>query len=238
MIVVSYGIMKSGSTLAFEMAKAVLELNGFPQSRLSDDLVTAGHRGNFVGSWSDERLTDLIAATSGNRVVVKTHADPAALSTEKMHAAVDAGDLLLHLVYRDPRDTIASMFEHRVRVDREPTTVTTVRTIGDGIAKLSNQIGHLRRWGAYPALHLCYEEFAFDPIVGPRAIADHLGLPADPARVWEMVDARFTQKNVARSRRYITDLWPAENARIERAFPCFLDITQGTPVPGFFESGR
>ncbi len=39
MILLSFEVRKSGSTLAFEMPKAVLELDGFPQARLPDGIV-------------------------------------------------------------------------------------------------------------------------------------------------------------------------------------------------------
>ena len=46
------------------------------------------------------------------------------------------------------------------------------------------------------------------------------------------MNRRFTQKNVARPNRYATELWPDAAARIERAFPLFLDLVRGKPCAG------
>jgi hypothetical protein len=235
-IVVSFGINRSGSTLAFEMAKAVLELNGYPQQRLEDDLVTEGHHINFIRQWTDAKLARLLEATEGSCLVIKTHGGPFALSPAKVCEALDAGELLIHVVFRDPRDTIVSLLEHdvhqRQRRSDDPTW-REIRSVDAAIRRVGDRLEALRHWGSYPSLKLQYERFAFDRITGPQLIADDLGLPVDPDEVWEMMRDRFTQRNVGRTRRYKTDLWPAEITRIERAFPLFLELVAGNDLGWF-----
>ena len=239
MILISYGITKSGSTLAFEMARAVLELNGFSQERLGEGVVNDGHHINFVSGWTDERLTRLLDAASGSRIAVKTHTDPYDLSPQYVQELIDAGELRVHAVYRDPRDVVLSMCEHAERTRTSPTgpAFRAVRTLDHAIERLGVQLHRFRAWGQFPSLKLQYEEFAFDPVVGPSRIAEDLGLPADPARVWEKAREQFTQLNVGVAGRYATDLSPGECERVERAFPLFLELVRGNDLGWFAASG-
>jgi hypothetical protein len=196
--------------------------------------VEEGHHVNFVKHWTDERMARLIEATSGARIVVKTHAAPAALSPTAVLGALDSDTVKIHVVYRDPRDTIVSMIDRSRRTRRavflEPGGVETA------IAGLGSQLEALRQWGGFPSLKLQYERFAFERVTGPQLIADDLGVTADPGEVWEIVSRRFTYKNVARPERYRTDLWPDEVARIERAFPLYLELVRGNPPAAWFQA--
>ena len=229
MIVVSYGIQKSGSTLAFEMARAVLELNGYAQPRLAEGIVNARPPGiNMVGPWTDERLSRLVEATEGWKIVVKTHGSPQALSTSRVLDLVGSGDLKIHVVFRDPRDTVLSLLDAGVRARaRKQAYFSEIRTFDGTIAMLGARLQALRQWGSFPSLKLEYDDFAFDRVRGPQLIADDLGVHADPDEVWKIVDGRFTQRNVARPQRYKTELWPAEVARVEKAFPLYLELVRG-----------
>ena len=234
MIVLSYGLTKSGSTLAFEMAKAVLELNGHPQPLLPDDVITPGESVNFVRGWTDERLARMLEATAERRIVVKTHTGPFGISPGRVDEAITAGALKLHVVYRDPRDMIVSMLDHGVKSRRTGgVAFSEIETLEDAIARVGQQLYRLGAWGAHPSLKLQYERFAFHPTYGPQAIADDLGLPADPGEVWEIVNGRFTQRNEAVPERYKTALWPEETERIERAFPLYLELVRGNDLGWF-----
>ncbi len=237
MIVISFGLTSSGSTLAFEMAKAILELHRHPQLRLTDDLVTEGQNVNFVNGWTDDRLSRLIDCTVGKKIVVKTHADPSALSTEKTFGYLDSGDLKIQVVFRDPRDTVLSMLDHGVRArKRNQKAFSEIRTVDDAIMRLRRQLRSLRQWGAFPSLKLQYDDFAFDQVKGPQLIAGDLGVTVDPHKVWEIVNDRFTQKNVARPHRYKTDLSPDDTARVEGAFPDFVNLVENRDLSWFEEA--
>jgi hypothetical protein len=235
MIVISYGVEKSGSTLAFEMAKAVLELGGHPQERLDDEFVNAGPTINEVGPWTDDRMARLVSCTQGTKIVVRTHHSPNRLSTDRVLDYLASGDLKIHVSFRDPRDTVLSMLDDGVRArDRGEKRHSEIRTIDDAIAILSERLTALRQWGSFPSLRLSYDEYAFDRARGPQLIAEDLGVVTDPVEVWRVVDSRPTRKNVARPQRYKTELWPDETTRIERAFPLYLDLVQGKPCVGWF----
>jgi hypothetical protein len=237
MIVVSYGVQKSGSTLAFEMLCAILELHGHRQEKLPGHLVSPTARVNQVGRWTDEILGELIERSRGTAIALKTHTSPPADCNARIRESLAMDELKIHVVYRDPRDTILSMIDDGVRartLDRG-TSHLDVRTVDDAITMLGPRLAHLRRWGGFPSLHLRYEDFAFEAVVGPRLIARDVGMDADPDYVWGVVQSKYTRRNVARVHRHVTDLWPEESARIERAFPMFLALVRGNPCAGWFE---
>jgi sulfotransferase family protein len=236
MILISYGVMKSGSTLAYEMARAVLELAGHPQDALPDDVVSPGQDINLVMGWSDDGLERLIDASGDRRIAVKTHGALWGVDLDLVRAKVASGDLKIHVVYRDPREMLISMLDHGVRARTgADVAFRDTWTLDDAIRRLGVQTYWFTHWASLPSLKLRYQDFAFDPTYGPKAIADDLGVSDDPARVWEIVNTRFTQKNEARPERYKTDLWPDELERIEAAFPLFLELVQGNDR-GWFAS--
>jgi hypothetical protein len=237
MIVISYGLEKSGSTLAFEMAKAVLELDGHPQPRLADGIVNPGPPINEVGPWTDEGLDRLVEHTTGQKIVVRTHHAPLPLGTERVVELVESGHVKIHVVYRDPRDLVVAILDDAVDARAQHLRRhSDIHTVQDAVLLLGARLPALRQWGAYPSLKLRYEDFAFDHTVGPQRIADDLGIVTDPDEVWRMVGERPTRKNVARRARYETELWPDEITRIEHAFPLYLEVVRGNPYVGWFDT--
>ena len=227
MIVVSFGVRKSGSTLAFEMAKAVLELSGFPQEMLPDGVVEPDRKINIVRTWTDVRLARLLEATAGKKIVVKTHGSPDQLSVGALLGAIESRDVQIHVVYRDPRDAVLSMLDHgaRSRENNRPN-LRQIVDVDDAIEALGPDVASLRRWGVFESLKLQYGRFAFDRVEGPRAMADALGVEVDPDEVWERLDGRPTKKNVARPNRHTTEMSPADAARIAAAFPDYLGLVE------------
>ena len=219
MIVVSQGPTKSGTTLAFEMACATLELHGWPQRKLPDGVVTEGHHINFLDRWDDAALRTLVDETRGERIVVKTHGSPA-LSPALVDRLLAAGELRVHLVVRDPRDQVLSMLDAgRAARAEGSASFSQIETIDDALFEVHRQLARTRAWGSRASLRLVYDHFAFDRPSGPCLIAADLDVTPDVDGVWALVDGRFTQKNVARPRRYRSELEPAEAARIAAEFP-------------------
>ena len=75
LIYISYGMWKSGSTLAFELTRAILEQNGHRQIPLSLSGVSVDVRINFVPELHAHQLEaiDQEARTLGSPIVFKTH---------------------------------------------------------------------------------------------------------------------------------------------------------------------
>ncbi len=227
MIVISYGVRKSGTTLAFELARAVLELNGYPQARLPEPLLGRSKPYNAVDSWTEERLHRLVDATAGNIVVVKTHASCVAISTPTMLGLLASGQVKIQTVFRDPRDTVLSLLDEA----RRKPAKDKARTVEEAIVRMRPRLDELRRWCVFPTLRLFYEQYAFDRSAGPRLIADDFGMLVDPHEVWRRTATRNTRKNVARPHRHRCDMSRADAQLVEAAFPEFLAlIERGDPA--------
>lgn len=227
MIVISFGVRKSGSTLAFEMAKAVLELNGHPQPKLADGLVEEGRPSNTVGRWTDERLARLVRVTEGTKIVIKTHGPPNRLTIGKLLGFVESGRVRIHVVYRDPRDAVLAILDHGARSraeNRQP--LSQVVDVDDAIPILRKDVTKLRRWGMFPSLKLLYDDFAFDPEKWVARIAEDLGVSVDVDEAWKIVNDRETKKGVASPHRHREEMTPGDAARIAAALPDYLELTE------------
>jgi hypothetical protein len=230
MIIISFGVRKSGSTLAFQMARAVLELGGHPQVPLPDDLVKLGKPFNAIDRWNDDRLDRLVDAAQGTRLAIKTHGAPDQLSTGRLCDHLDAGEVRIHVVFRDPRDTVLSMLDEA----RAKPLKDKPRTVEEAISRLRAKLGKLRRWGAFSSLKLLYGDFAFDPAFGPELIGRDLGVAADPQAVWSIVNRSKTRKRVARPERYRAEMSEEDAARVAAAFPEYLRLVEDGDL-GWFE---
>lgn len=131
---------------------------------------------------------------------------------------VESGRVKVHLVHRDPRDTILSMLDEAARVPSK----NKVRSVDDAIARVRPRLERLRCWCAYPSLPLFYENVAIDRIASPKSIAQDLGMTVDPGEVWKLLEHRHTRKNAARPKRHRADLSKAEAERIADSFPGYL----------------
>ncbi|MES2684950.1 MAG: hypothetical protein V4650_15625 [Pseudomonadota bacterium] len=169
MIVLCYGMLKSGSTLAFELCKAVLEAKGLVQRRLPDEVVRAGHAGNFIGKLLPEQLLGLQAAVGPDEIIaIKTHA-PLPLETRAAILAGQAqGAIRLQVSFRDPREICLSLLDAGARArGREGSGAQgfgAIHTLEQAARFIENQIRHCVSWAAVSdALLLPYNEVAFDP---------------------------------------------------------------------------
>ena len=230
MIVIAYGVEKSGSTLGFEMAKAVLSLNGFEQVRLPDELVnTPPLEINQFGPCTAERIASLIEYTKDTWIVVKTHHPPQIPAIELLEH-IDAGDAKIQVSYREPRGHVLAMLDwYRERTEGRER----VDTLEAAVKLLQRRLGNLRRWGSFPSLKLQYDEFAFDRVRGPKIIAEHLGVTVDPEEVWAIVNHASTKRNVARPHRYRTEMSARDLADVEAAFSEYLRLTDDHDLSWF-----
>lgn len=211
MILVSYGITKSGSTLAFELVKGVLAAAGHPQPRLPDGVVEPGHKVNFAVFSRDTvaAVDRLLAAAPGDRIIaVKTHSgfEPGARSY--LSALIEAGRLKVQVVHRDPRDICLSMLDAgRDARARGRQAFSEIVSPADAMTAASNQLEKLRMWRELPGvLELEYEELGFSPEAAIDRIAAALHVATDRRAAHDHAFRRaFTQKNLAVRRRHLVE---------------------------------
>jgi len=225
MLILCYGITKSGSTLAFELVKGMLESAGHPQERLPDEAVNPGHRVNYIQPLDRRRLNVLLAAVGERWIAVKTHAgfnDPLFPYLEQL---VDDKRLRIIASYRDPRDICLSLVDAGVKSRAAgKKEFSEVSDLESAVPRVLEQIVKFRKWAAVRnTLRLDYDVVAFDPDVAIERIERCLGIASDyhQAKRHAFADA-FTQRNKAQRHRSRTELSPEEDARLTEAFAEFL----------------
>jgi Sulfotransferase domain len=226
MIVTCYGITKSGSTLAFELACKALANVGHPQTRLADELVDAGHNINFLSELPVHRLQNLITAVDdGSIVAFKTHGG---LGQPAFRLATDLcsrGLLRVQVVWRDPRDVCLSLVDAGAQARAaNRDSFSEIVTLEEAATEVCKQLANLRKWASMPgALILSYDEVAFDTDRALQAIDTHLGIRSDhEAVIDEVFNRTFTQKNKGVKNRYTTELDDEQLMMLETRFSKFI----------------
>lgn len=221
---ISYGLTKSGSTLAFQLTSVALEQAGFAQPRLTVPGLVVAPRINAIEHVNAEqaRLLRAELAAIGHPVVVKTHTRPDPALAEM----VRAGQALLHVVLRDPRDIALSMLDNgRQSRARGKPAFAEFHTLADTFRGLDDQLETFARWAALPGAQvLRYDMLAFDTQRAAQAILTHLNLPGDARAIaQEVLTNRFTQRNVARPGRHRDEMSEADSAAFRARYAGFYD---------------
>jgi hypothetical protein len=234
LIYISYGMPKSGSTLAFELTKVILELNGFKQKRLSraaiptDEPVNAADALNAANLEAIERE----AAALGYPIVVKTHH----ALTPDVRAWIAEGRIHGHCVYRDLREIALSMMDHGARARaRGRKAFSAIGSIEDALRNIRRQVPVFQDWARQPGfVPLYYDDVAFETQATVRRLCAQMKLEADPARVERRVKRwRFTQYNKGVRGRF-HEMAPQDGERILREFQAYYEAfihPHGPPPP-------
>ena len=232
MILICYGMTKSGSTLAFELVKAILERHGHVQRRLPDGVVRPLHTVNFANFQTPDDLARLKAEVAVDEIIaIKVHGPLAPDTQVYLEAAIAEGSYRLHVNYRDPREVCLSLLDAsekaRVRDPEATRGFGIIKGWDEAAAFAQKQIQHCLAWSSVPgALHLYYNDVAFATEAVLTRLCAHLELPAltaveNAALRQQVFDTAFTQRNKAVIDRYKSDLTPEQNtdllARIEGA---------------------
>ncbi len=217
MIVLSYGMTKSGSTLAFELCKAVLERRGFAQRILPDGVVAPGRKINFINRPAVPVLRRLLDAVPPQDIIaVKVHAPLGEEDVRFIERMADRIKVQVNL--RDPREICLSLMDAGTKArEKGRPAFSEIHTLDEAADNVNKQFEACRRWAAIAgALHLLYNDVAYEPASAVARICEQFGFAmlnaAELKAVFDHVfDAAFTQKNKAVKDRYRTDLTPAQN---------------------------
>ena len=237
----SYGMTKTGSTLAFQLVRSALDLCGFPQDRVPLDVVNPVLRRNFVNHITDRQLSELNkeAKERGYPIALKTHMRPDP-GVVKM---IQSGEAIAHACYRDPRDMALSMLDH-AQMSREANAEGFVEltTLEQALANIRHQHDSLTAWLRLPnVMPLYYDDIAFDTVNTAKRILKQLGLKLDAEVLAEVVHTqRLTQKNKAVRVRHTKEMPAALSAATAEEYaPLFEHFiknrarlpTSGIPLP-------
>jgi hypothetical protein len=224
---ISYGMTKTGSTLAYHIARTVLEEAGCPQPQLSNRALGAARRINYV----DDLTPDLVAAIldeAPGPIVIKTHQRP----TSTIADMLAEGTAMGHACVRDPRDMALSMLDHgaRARAKGHQPFAEFVR-LEDTLQSLKDQSENLRQWRALPGIMtLSYDQIAFGEDTVPMLIAAQLKLPLRPGVADRAKADNFTQFNKGLRNRHLSEMTTEHAALIADQVPELVALARQPSV--------
>ncbi|NKC29918.1 hypothetical protein [Falsiroseomonas selenitidurans] len=225
MLVFSYGIPKSGSTLAFELAKAVARLGGHRQPLLPRPLLPGGHKVNFAQALDPAALRALAVAAEGRIRIVKTHACPGPEWAAEYRALAARGLASAHVNWRDPRDICLSLLDAgRLARSRGESAFAEFVTLEDAVAGVRRYLGEHAVWAALPrTLQLDYATCAFrmDAAIGAIKADFGIACPNWAVRLWVQRFA-FTYRNKAVPARHLSELTSEQAAHLAHSFAPWL----------------
>jgi hypothetical protein len=231
MIVLSYGMTKSGSTLAFELCKSVLQQKAYEQRRLPDGIVAPWHHINFLTDLSRDSLWRAMQEVSPMEIItIKTHVAFAAEDRQFIEDSIRDDQMKVHVNYRDPREICLSLMDAGVHArEAEKPAFSEIRTLGDAARIVTRQLSICRQWGSLQgALHIHYNDAAFDT----RRVVDQMSADFGFDKVNDqeyeelsnqVFNEAFTQKNKGIINRY-KELNARQNEFLMRQIPGIGDF--------------
>ena len=235
MLIISYGIPKTGSTLAFELVRGLLVNAGFAQDFHYNDRPgahrTRGKRG-FLTTVSRERIEDLIAQIGPDRrIAVKTHAAFEPEMFAWLEDLQQKREIQVIASYRDPRDIALSVMDAgkraRARLLVKPDSgkaFSSVQDLDHAAKNIAVRIVQFRRWAALKgSLRVNYDDVAFEPLKVIDAMERALGVVCNREEVLHYAfEEAFTLKNKAKRHRYEDEMDDAQKKTMRQTFRNFI----------------
>ncbi len=176
MLVLSYGMQKSGSTFVFQVQRALLRRHAEARGgRLADlsEIVPDLRVDNYAGEETGlARLVETAGAWCADHpldhVLIKTHlALPDAVA-----AAVRAGPIRASATCRHPADIALSLIDAAGRAAGGDTRFTGFRTLSETRPAIADYITRFRSWARVPGVEVVqYEALLAEPEAVERRIA-------------------------------------------------------------------
>lgn len=226
MVVFSYGIPKSGSTLAFRIATCVATLGGHWQALAPATLLPAKlHRLNFAEELDPALLPRLVEWAGERIMVVKTHARPGPEWIAAYAALAERGLVRAHVIQRDPRDICLSLLDHGTLARAKGEwAFSEFVALEDAVSAVSRYLDEWAIWAALPnTLPLRYEVCAFRMDEAIDRIKADLGIACRnwPVRLYAGRIA-FTHRNKALPERHRDEMDPETAERLTALFHPYL----------------
>ncbi|MEL6476645.1 MAG: sulfotransferase domain-containing protein [Pseudomonadota bacterium] len=230
---------KSGSTLAFQLSRAVA-LGRWqkpdPRGEFTDH---TGTPSAFCRDWSAPELRRILDAAEDRRrmLVIKTHSGPSAAVRE----AAKSGLVRVQAVCRDPRDIALSMVDMG-RSGGAWGRVGKGKTVAgpeDARVRIAGQIQTFHEWASMPGvLTLNYERVAFDMKGTVARIAGHMGVRCWPWWVSRSVKRGVTHFNKGKPLRHHSEMAASSAAEWQEQFGEFISSYCSDIPAGCLERGR
>lgn len=248
MLVISYGIPKSGSTLAYEILRGILVGAGHPQDVVYNDRLESaepkrGAKRNFLTRITKERLEDVMSQVPQGRIVaVKTHSAFQPDMFRWLEAQQQERAIQVIASYRDPRDICLSLVDagERLRQRGQEKSFARVTDLEVATGNVERRLVGFRRWAALKGtLRLNYDTVAFEPLKAIEAIDRALGVESDHDRVMRYAfEEAFTLKNKAKRNRYEDELDDAQKKEMRKTFRKFIKRVMENDDQSWFDEYR
>ncbi len=236
MIYICYGAKKSGSTLAYNLSRALVEECGHEHIALSaearQDVLGHAGRVNTIRNWNPDVVAAIDAAVPLDQIVTfRTHHGPGrGRKPFPIEPIIAAGRAKVQISIRDPRDLALSMRDvvQRLKDLGRQRRGSQLDTTEELLAHLGRNLSYTMDWADTPgALILKYEDTAFTPERSMRSILQQLNQSLPPQRCLEIFD-RVTStdnavrnKNVGRPARHTREMSAEDQEIILGKFPEF-----------------
>ncbi|HVU22437.1 MAG TPA: hypothetical protein VHE09_17025 [Rhizomicrobium sp.] len=248
MLVLCYGIPKSGSTLAFELVRTALKNAGFGQKTFVNDArdlegADAGLPGlrNFINDVDRAKVEGLIAKIGPkNKVAVKTHSPFPDEDFDWLEKAQTSGDLQVFASYRDPREICLSLMDAaRKARKRGFDAFNGIEELHKAQRNVEKRIDEFRKWAALKGtVRLGYDITAFESDRALDLIEKTLQIECDRVEVKDYVFYEApTQRNKATKGRH-TELSADDNADMLDKFGAFIRRVCEDDDQGWFDERR
>ena len=217
---ISYGMTRSGSTLAFETEKAILENYGMSQ----DKIIFKGLE-NWIENYLPEKyLSDIDSLkkinekTLDNFVVFKTHG----AANKKLINFIRKFKIPVTISVRDPKDIIISLLEiSKKNRSINETGFINIISFKDALRNIEEDLWRLETWKPLIeegiAKVIPYEETIKDAEIIIQFLADLTSKPKLLiSEIKEITKKRFTQFNIGIAGRGQKSLNQIEIYRVEK----------------------
>ena len=217
---ISYGMTRSGSTLAFETEKAILENYGMPQ----DKIIFKGLE-NWIENYLPEKyLSDIDSLKKINEksldnfVVFKTHG----AANKKLINFIRKFKIPVTISVRDPKDIIISLLEiSKKNRSINETGFINIISFQDALRNIEEDLWRLETWKPLIeegiAKVIPYEETINDAEIIIQYLADLTSKPKLLiSDIKEITKKRFTQFNIGIAGRGQKSLNQIEIYRVEK----------------------
>lgn len=227
MLVICYGMAKSGSTLTYEMVRGVLAGAGYDQTRVKSPALRRKRKGNYFAELERESLTELIDTIGHDHMLaVKTHMVFSDDMFSWLEELQQQRKVQVVTSYRDPRDICLSLVDHGERSrDAGKDSFAHIDDIERAAELVEKAIPKFRKWSSLRgAVRLYFETVAFAPDEAISTFERVLGVSCDHEEVKRHAfEDAFTQKNKAQKSRFEQELDASEQSRLNEQFSDFIE---------------
>lgn len=220
----SFGVTKTGSTLAYRMVAHFLECRGHSQALLPESLQFIQ---KDLNSWSQanhesvEEIADW-ARSRGVLLALKTHRSP----NKVVRTMLREGRAMGHATFRDPREIALSLVDHGREWMGRGHDLVRFRDLNDATDSLDlieRQLAIFDRWEGLPRVETWYyDDFAFNPDLAFEKLARQTGLrPLSSTERASFDGTAGTKFNKAVQHRWKSELTSEESAEFKTQFSDF-----------------